>query len=71
MWSEISNTTETLLNDKTVACAKCNCLIHAVSRLITCLLLFDICVNCCFYYAKYQSKQLFHNISIKLGRFAY
>ena len=42
---EILNTTEILLNDKKVACAKSNCFIHTISLVIICLLLFIfICI---------------------------
>ena len=55
---EMINITETLLNDKKVACAKSNCLIHTISLVIICLLLLVvICVSCYFYYMKYRPKQ--------------
>ena len=62
---EILNTT--LLNNKKVAYAKRNCLIHTISSIIICLLsLFVTCVICYFYYKKCRSKQIhllqFHNI---------
>ena len=45
-------TIETLLNDKEVACAKSNCIIHTILLVIICLfLLVVICVSC-FYYTK-------------------
>ena len=69
---EILNTTETLFNDNKVASAKNNCLIYTISLLIICLLLlFVICVNSSYYYTKYQLKQLFNNISVKLGKTEY
>ena len=55
---EVLNTTETLLNDKNVAYAKSNSIIHTILLVITCLLLLVvICINCYFYYAKYRPKQ--------------
>ena len=48
---EILDTTKTLLNDKKVACAKINCLIHTISCVTICfLLLVLICVRCYFFY---------------------
>ena len=44
--NEILYKTEALLNDKKVACEN-NCLIHAISLIIICLLLLVvICVSC-------------------------
>ena len=61
---EILNTTETLLNDKKVACPKSNCLIYNISLVIICLLLLvDICLSCFIYYEKYRPKQK-HLLSI-------
>ena len=70
---EILNATETLFNNKHVACAKTNCLIHTISLVIIYLLLLAvICVSCYFYYAKYQPKYKhlisFYDSKIKLGR---
>ena len=43
---EILNTTEILLNDKKVACAKSYCPIHTISFVVICLLLWALnCVN--------------------------
>ena len=39
---EILNRTETLLNDKKVACARNNCLIHTFSLVIICFLLLAL-----------------------------
>ena len=43
---EILNATETLLNDKKLACAKSNCLIHTISLIVICLLLLVMFVIC-------------------------
>ena len=70
------NTTKTLYNDKKVASAKINYLIHTVSLVIICLiLLFVICVSCSFDYTKYRPKQKHlltcDDISIKVGEVRY
>ena len=70
------NTTKTLYNDKKVASAKINYLIHTVSLVIICLLLlFAICVSCSFYYTKYRPKQKHlltcNDISIKIREVRY
>ena len=51
---EILDTTESLLNDKKIACEKSNCLIHTISLVIIFLLLIVVIyVSCYFYYTKY------------------
>ena len=43
-----------------------------VSLVIICLLLLIVsCVRCYFYYAKYQRKQSFHDLNIKLEKARY
>ena len=73
---EILNTTENLFNDRNVACAKSNCLIHTFLLVIICLLLLVVtCVSFHFYYTKYQPKQKhllpFNNIVFKLEEIRY
>ena len=69
---EMLNTTEILHNDKKLEFVKSSCLIHTISLIVICsLLLVVICVSCYFYYTKYQSKQPFHDIKIKLGEIRY
>ena len=53
---EISNETETSLDDKKITCGKC--LIHIISLVIQCLLLLAIvCITCHYYYAKHWIKK--------------
>ena len=67
--AELLNTTKNLINDKIAESAKNNCFVYTISSIvISFLLLVVICVTCYFYHTKYQSKQLFHNIKIKLGQ---
>ena len=55
---EILKTTETLLNDKKVVCAKSNSLIHNISLVIICLLLsVVICIRSCFCYTRNWDKK--------------
>ena len=63
---ETLNTTETLLNDTKVACAKSNCLIHAVSLIITCLL-----VSCYFFQPNEKHLLPFKDTIIKLREIRY
>ena len=71
--NQMSNTTETLLNERKVICEKSKCLPHAISLTIMgLLLLVVICVSCYFYYIKYRSKLnyslQFHDTNNKVKR---
>ena len=54
---KILNATEDSLDDKKEIYEKNNCLIHTISLIIICTLLFVVSIDCHYYYTRLEKKQ--------------